>query len=327
MVQLSTILWVLIIMFAIVGLLRGWTREIVASAGIILALFASWQFDSIILQPLTQGATPQQIFFLYSGILMVLAFFAYQTPGAAAQISSSRLWADRRLGCQERLLGFVVGGVERLSALRLDLVLPGPHQLPVSAVHLLADAGQRQRLDGQRAAADLPGAGQSAHHPGHRALPVRHHRHGLIQAGRTVAMPDCPFDPGLLTTPGRRVHIVGIGGAGMSAIARVLIGRGLHVSGSDRAASAATSALESLGATIYEGHAAAHIAQSAPDVVLISSAVQPDNPEVQAAQTEGIPVLKRRDALPLLLGGMRQTCRRRDARQDHDHGHACPRPA
>ena len=111
MVQLSTILWVLIIMFAIVGLLRGWTREIVASAGIILALFASWQFDSIILQPLTQGATPQQIFFLYSGILMVLAFFAYQTPGAAAQISSSRLWADRRLGCQERLLGFVVGGV------------------------------------------------------------------------------------------------------------------------------------------------------------------------------------------------------------------------
>ena len=92
----------------------------------------------------------------------------------------------------------------------------------------------------------------------------------------------------------------------MSAIARVLIGRGLHVSGSDRAASAATSALESLGATIYEGHAAAHIAQSAPDVVLISSAVRPDNPEVQAAQTEGIPVLKRRDALPLLLGGMRQ---------------------
>lgn len=111
MVQLSTILWTLIVMFAIIGLLRGWTREIVASAGIILALFASWQFDSIILQPLTQGATPQQIFFLYSGILMVLAFFAYQTPGAAAQISSNRLWADRRLGCQERLLGFVVGGV------------------------------------------------------------------------------------------------------------------------------------------------------------------------------------------------------------------------
>lgn len=119
-------------------------------------------------------------------------------------------------------------------------------------------------------------------------------------------MPEPALDPSLLTAPGRRVHILGIGGAGMSAIARVLIGRGLHVSGSDRAASAATRALESLGATIYEGHSAAHMEQSAPDVVLLSSAVGPDNPEVQAAQAKAIPVLKRRDALPLLMGESRQ---------------------
>lgn len=114
------------------------------------------------------------------------------------------------------------------------------------------------------------------------------------------------FDPGLLSVPGRRVHIIGIGGAGMSAIARVLIGRGLHVTGSDRSAGAAAQALQSLGTTIYEGHAAENVAQSAPDVVLISSAVGQDNPEVSAARSAHIPILKRRDALPLLLGRTRQ---------------------
>lgn len=111
MVQLSTLLWMMIIMFAIIGLLRGWTKEIVATAGIILALFASWQFDGIIIQPITQGATPQQIFYLYTGILVLITFFAYQTPGAAARLSEGRMWGDRRLGLQERLLGFVIGGV------------------------------------------------------------------------------------------------------------------------------------------------------------------------------------------------------------------------
>ncbi|PJF33691.1 MAG: hypothetical protein CUN49_17980, partial [Candidatus Thermofonsia Clade 1 bacterium] len=64
MVQLSTILWTLIVLFAIVGALRGWTRELISTAGIILALFATWQFDAVLIQPLTRGATPEQIFFL-----------------------------------------------------------------------------------------------------------------------------------------------------------------------------------------------------------------------------------------------------------------------
>lgn len=110
--------------------------------------------------------------------------------------------------------------------------------------------------------------------------------------------------PGLsaaLFERGAHVHIVGIGGAGMSAIARVLLGRGVHVSGSDRALSAQTAALEALGARIYEGHAAQHL--EAPQAVLISSAIAPENPEVQAALSAGIPVLRRREALPLLLSG------------------------
>lgn len=100
---------------------------------------------------------------------------------------------------------------------------------------------------------------------------------------------------------GAQVHVVGIGGAGMSAIARVLIGRGVRVSGSDRALNEQTSALAALGARIYEGHAASNL--SSPHVVLISSAISPENPEVEAALRAGIPVLRRREALPLLLEG------------------------
>ncbi|MBX3064122.1 MAG: UDP-N-acetylmuramate--L-alanine ligase [Anaerolineae bacterium] len=97
-----------------------------------------------------------------------------------------------------------------------------------------------------------------------------------------------------------KVHIIGIGGAGMSAIARVLLDSGITISGSDRQRNAITDKLAADGATIYEGHAADHLPADT-DTVLISSAVKPDNPEVLAAQARGIPVLKRRDALPLLL--------------------------
>lgn len=100
---------------------------------------------------------------------------------------------------------------------------------------------------------------------------------------------------------GAHVHIIGIGGAGMSAIARVLIGRGVRLSGSDRTLNDQTAALRALGAQIYEGHAARNL--RSPDVVLISSAISPENPEVEAALAKGIPVLRRREALPLILGG------------------------
>ena len=112
------------------------------------------------------------------------------------------------------------------------------------------------------------------------------------------------FDPSQFAGPGARVHIVGIGGAGMSAIARVLLGRGVAVSGSDRQPGASTDALRNMGAIIHTGHAATHIAGA--DVLLISSAVRDDNPEVVAARAAGVPVLKRREALPLLLGDRTQ---------------------
>ena len=78
----------------------------------------------------------------------------------------------------------------------------------------------------------------------------------------------------------RRVHFVGIGGAGMSGIAEVLATQGYQVSGSDLAESAVTRRLASLGIRVIAGHAAANVERA--DAVVVSSAVAPDNPEVVA---------------------------------------------
>ncbi|MBX3086314.1 MAG: UDP-N-acetylmuramate--L-alanine ligase [Anaerolineae bacterium] len=103
-----------------------------------------------------------------------------------------------------------------------------------------------------------------------------------------------------LTTRGLRIHIIGIGGAGMSAIARVLLDSGVIVSGSDQRRNPITDKLAADGATIFEGHAPTNVPANA-DYVLISSAVKPDNVELLAAQAANLPILKRRDAFPRLL--------------------------
>ena len=93
----------------------------------------------------------------------------------------------------------------------------------------------------------------------------------------------------------KHVHLIGIGGTGLSAIARVLLERGYTVSGSDREASPLFKAITAAGARTYLGHAADQIAGA--DLVIRSSAIPEDNPEVIAARQQGIPVLKRADFL------------------------------
>ncbi|HZU12558.1 MAG TPA: UDP-N-acetylmuramate--L-alanine ligase [Chloroflexota bacterium] len=94
---------------------------------------------------------------------------------------------------------------------------------------------------------------------------------------------------------GQHVHMVGIGGIGMSALARHLLSRGIAVSGSDRQPGEQGEALRALGATVYSGHEASHIAGA--DLVVITSAVAADNPEIIAAKSAGIPVMKRAELL------------------------------
>ncbi|MCH9028167.1 MAG: UDP-N-acetylmuramate--L-alanine ligase [Bacteroidetes bacterium] len=93
----------------------------------------------------------------------------------------------------------------------------------------------------------------------------------------------------------KKVHFVGIGGIGMSGIAEILIDQGFDVSGSDKSLSEVTERLIKLGAKIYEGHSTENIKDA--DVLVYSSAVTTDNPEVQAAIEKNIPIIKRSEML------------------------------
>ncbi len=97
----------------------------------------------------------------------------------------------------------------------------------------------------------------------------------------------------------QRVHLVGIGGMGMSGIAEVLLTLGYSVSGSDLKSSVITERLRNLGATIYEGHRAEQVRGA--HVVVISSAVRPDNPEISEADRQKIPVIPRAEMLAELM--------------------------
>ncbi|MFF8653898.1 MULTISPECIES: UDP-N-acetylmuramate--L-alanine ligase [Streptomyces] len=101
-----------------------------------------------------------------------------------------------------------------------------------------------------------------------------------------------------------RPHFIGIGGAGMSGIAKILAQRGAKVAGSDARESATAEALRALGVTVHIGHAAAHLASDATCVV-VSSAIRDDNPELTRAAELGIPVVHRSDALASLMHGRR----------------------
>jgi len=89
----------------------------------------------------------------------------------------------------------------------------------------------------------------------------------------------------------KRVHFVGIGGAGMSGIAEVLATQGYRISGSDLHASKVTARLARLGITVAIGHAAANVADA--DAVVVSTAIANDNPEIAAARERGIPIVPR----------------------------------
>ncbi|WP_328422059.1 UDP-N-acetylmuramate--L-alanine ligase [Streptomyces sp. NBC_00443] len=101
-----------------------------------------------------------------------------------------------------------------------------------------------------------------------------------------------------------RPHFIGIGGAGMSGIAKILAQRGAKVAGSDAKESATAEALRALGVTVHIGHAAEHLADDASCVV-VSSAIRQDNPELARAAELGVPVVHRADALASLMDGLR----------------------
>jgi UDP-N-acetylmuramate--alanine ligase len=113
-----------------------------------------------------------------------------------------------------------------------------------------------------------------------------------------------PTEPVPLAELGR-VHFVGIGGAGMSGIARIMLARGTAVSGSDSGGSAALDELAALGARVHVGHAASQVGDA--DTLVVSSAIRAGNPELVEARRRGLRVLHRAAALASLMAGRRVT--------------------
>src|SRR5690606_37861691 len=157
-----------------------------------------------------------------------------------------------------------------------------------------------------RAAAGRPRpAGSHARGGGRRGHPLRHReRHRpprpraegdplMIAPDLTVPIPD----------EIRAVHFIGIGGSGVSGLARMFLQAGIPVSGSDRAESQNTRDLAELGATVFIGHDAANLGDV--DTVVYTGAIWPENPEFLAAKERGLSVLHRSQALKYLIDGRR----------------------
>lgn len=110
MLELVTLVWVFVIFFGAVGLQRGWTKEIIALAGITLGLFALHQFDATLRQQLLASFSPQQKFLAQAAILLLIAFFAYQTRALIGSDAQAADGEEGRDALQTRVLGGIVGG-------------------------------------------------------------------------------------------------------------------------------------------------------------------------------------------------------------------------
>jgi UDP-N-acetylmuramate--alanine ligase len=130
--------------------------------------------------------------------------------------------------------------------------------------------------------------------------PVGGDARGRARGPDRPAVADATRFPDLLRSP-RVVHLVGVGGAGMSGLARLLLAGGHRVTGSDRSESATLAALRALGAEVWAGHDGTRLGR--PDLVVASTAIRATNPELVAARILGTPVLGRAQLLALLMAG------------------------
>lgn len=107
MIQLSVIVYLFAAFFGYVGWLRGWTKEVISLAGITLAIFALWEFRTVIIGVVFNDLPPGQVFYIQSAIFGIIVFFAYQTR-ALAERSGRR---NNREKLQSKVLGAIVGAI------------------------------------------------------------------------------------------------------------------------------------------------------------------------------------------------------------------------
>lgn len=105
MIQLSSLMWTLAVSFAIIGFMRGWNKEIVSTAGIVLASFALFQFDSLIRGTLLISVSSDQIFLIQTGLFAAVVYVSYRTRSVAI----SRSGRDLQSSTLGALVGFLNG--------------------------------------------------------------------------------------------------------------------------------------------------------------------------------------------------------------------------
>jgi len=115
MISMDIVFWLFIILFGIVGLMRGWAKELLVTFSVILALFIITVLEKyvpfltkLVMDANTRTGDPQTVFWLRAGLLMVLTFFGYQTPNIPRLAGSGRFARDR---LQDMLLGLFLGAV------------------------------------------------------------------------------------------------------------------------------------------------------------------------------------------------------------------------
>jgi uncharacterized membrane protein required for colicin V production len=110
MISLNVLLWIFIILFALIGAMRGWAKELLVSFSVILALFTLTVLEAYMpfFKETVETSQPGTVFWLKSGILAALVFFGYQTPKIPKLVESGRFVRNM---VQDSLLGFVLGGL------------------------------------------------------------------------------------------------------------------------------------------------------------------------------------------------------------------------
>jgi colicin V production protein len=113
MIQLSALLWASAIVFGVIGFMRGLSKEMISLSGVILALFALFQFDSLLRKVLLANVPPEQQFLVQTAIFLGIVFFAYQTRALGKRIPGANAPppAEGRDNLQSTILGAVVGFV------------------------------------------------------------------------------------------------------------------------------------------------------------------------------------------------------------------------
>ncbi len=261
MISLTFMFWLFVLLFAIIGATRGWAKEILVTFAVILSLFLITiieKFAPIITETVAHSGN-SSAFWLRFIIIVGLVFFGYQSPNLP-RLSESPKFVREHL--QDTLLGLFLGVVNGF--LIFGSIWYFLHQANYPISYIAAPIKGTEMGDAALKDDPLPCASLAGNSFG-----LFCHCFGVWLCHHYLLMK-------------KHIHLIGIGGTGLSAIARLLQQSGYSVSGSDQMMSPLAEALIQEGIKVTIGHKAENV--TGADVIVRSSAISDNNPEVLAGR-------------------------------------------